>query len=442
MKKGQIWETRPLECWQLAKEIRRSYDGAIAGKDKVLGQGMTSWALDWASAFPAIRVVEDNPVGAMMAAQDEPFARKARLASEVRGWGREICGYHNTCWGAQFLGETSDGNAFPERYFTVPFPCVCDSHIKRGQQCRDFKPIARWTNDFTMYIGERDEKREEAMLDHRNYNTLKLLNEMEVVFGQKLDDEMLFELARNYSDIADIRSEIAYFMTFKPTPLTVKDLYSFFQLRPSPKMGPDVLANFWKSLRDEVEFRVKNKIAAVGSERFRWLEAHPPPWHFLKYYRYMERYGAVCLGSQYSNLRELKIAPDGSYTVRGYTEPAFPDGFGNELTTREDVVRFMTTPDARSPRHWKIEEYIEPYKLNEMMKIYNCDGALLGIWRAGVGCTLTRKEQAMRLRKEGYSVMVYEGAQPGDRVDLDEKRMLEQLDNWMESLGFRILDDE
>ena len=440
MKKSQIWETRPLECWQLAKEIRRSYDGAIAGKDKVLGQGMSGMTLDWSSAFPAIRVVEDNPVGSMMAAQNEPFARKARLACEVRGWGREICGYHGNCWGAQFLGHTADGKPFPERYFTVPFPCVCDSHIKRGQQARDFKPIPRWTNDFTMYIGERDEHREEAMLDHRRYNTLRMLNEMEVVFGQKLDDERLFEMAKAYGQVSQHRTDITYFMTFKPSPLTVKDMYSFFQLRPSPKMGPNVLADFWKSLRDEVEYRVKNQIAAVGNERFRWIEAHPPSWHFLKYYRYMERYGAVCLGSQYSNLREMKINDDGTYKVRDYTEPMYPSDI--ELTTREDAVRFMVTPDARSPRHWKIEEYTEPDKLNQMIKIYNADGALLGLWRCGVGCTLLRKEQAMRLREEGYSVMVYEGSQPGDRVDLDEKRFLEQLDTWMESLGFQMLDDD
>ena len=37
--------------------------------------------------------------------------------------------------------------------------------------------------------------------------------------------------------------------------------------------------------------------------------------------------------------------------------------------------------------------------------------------------------------------MCYEGAQPGDRVDLDEKRMLEQLDNWMESLGLEKLEE-
>ena len=436
---GQRWETRPLECWNLAKEIRRSYDGAIAGKDKVLGQGAAIAALDWTRAFDAIRVVEDNPVGAMMAAQNEPFARKARLACETRGWGREICGYHGNCWGAQFLGHTADGKDFPKRFFTVPFPCVCDSHIKRGQQCRDLEPIARWTTDFTMYIGEKDEKREEAMLEHRSYNMLKMLNEMEVVFGQKLDDEMLFKMAKMYEQMDTIRTDITYYMSFTPTPLTVKDMYSFFQLRPSPKMGPDVLADFWKSLRDEVKWRVENKIAAVGTERFRWIEAHPPPWHYLKYYRYMEQYGAVCLGSQYSNLREMTIHPEGGYTLRSFTEPAYSADM--ELTTREDLVRFMVTPDARAPRHWKIEEYIEPDKLNQMMEIYNADGALLGLWRGGVGCTLLRKEQAARLREDGYSVMVYEGSQPGDRTDLDEKRLLEQLDTWMESLGLQKFDE-
>jgi hypothetical protein len=69
------------------------------------------------------------------------------------------------------------------------------------------------------------------------------------------------------------------------------------------------------------------------------------------------------------------------------------------------------------------------------------DGALLPLWRSGVGCTLTRKEQAMRLRKDGVNVYHYEGNQGGDNTDLDEKRMLEQMDQWMESQGLRRLED-
>ena len=436
--KNQRWETRPLECWQLAKQLRRDYDNSI-GEVKALGNGTTNFLVDWQVAFPAIQVAEDNPIGSMMAAQDEPFARKARLASEVRGWGREICGYHNNCWGAQFLGHTANGKPFPERQFTVPFPCVCDSHIKRGQQCRDFKPIPRWTNDFTMYIGEYDARREEAMLDHRNFNTLKQLNEMETVFGQKLDDERLFELAHNYRLLKQYMQDVSYFMTFTPSPLSVKDMYSFYLLGNLAKIKPELAVNFWKILRDEVEDRVKNRIAAVGNERFRWIEAHPPSWHFLKYYRYMEKYGAVCLGSQYVHFGQFQLErkSDGSIGDRDYlrSDPNM------ELTTREDAVRFMTGPDARWPHHFKIDEYTRPYALNEFADVFNADGALFGLWNAGVGCAVTRKEQAMRLREAGYSVMCFEGAQPGDRVNLDEKRMIEQLDTWMESLGLEKLDD-
>jgi hypothetical protein len=77
----------------------------------------------------------------------------------------------------------------------------------------------------------------------------------------------------------------------------------------------------------------------------------------------------------------------------------------------------------------------------EFAKLMQADGALLAIWRHGVGCTLTRKEQAMYLRDIGLSVIHYEGSQPGDRTDLDEKRLIDQLDSWMESLGLRKLED-
>jgi len=43
----------------------------------------------------------------------------------------------------------------------------------------------------------------------------------------------------------------------------------------------------------------------------------------------------------------------------------------------------------------------------------------------------------MNLKKAGLNVIHYEGSQPGDRTDLDEKRLLDQLDNWMQSLGYR-----
>ena len=437
--KGQIWETRPLEFWKKAKELRATWQNT-QNPNVVLGQG-NIYFCDWQAAFPAIRIMEDNPVGAMMSNKDSYFARTSRLACEIRGWGREICGYHNNCWGQQFLGREADGQPFHYRQFVIPFPCVCDSHAKRGQQCRDFAPVPQWMDDQCMYMGPRDEKREEPMLDHRTYCTLREINDLERIFGQKFDDEKLHKLIHDSALIQEYARDISTIMAkTKPSPLSVKDLYSVYTIGGLTKVDPDETVNFWKIVRDEVQWRADNKIAAVGNERFRWIEAHPPSWHFLKYYRYMEKYGAVCMGSQYTHMEggtQVALQADGSIFAKDrLSYPA-----DTPLITREDAVRFFKTPDAREVKHFKIDEYIRPRALNEFAKIMQADGAVLGLWRCGVGCTMTRKEQAMLLRQDGISVMNYEGSQPGDRTDLDEKRFIEQLDAWMESLGLEKLED-
>ena len=158
----------------------------------------------------------------------------------------------------------------------------------------------------------------------------------------------------------------------------------------------------------------------------------------MKYYRYLEGYGAVCLGSQYSNgagAGSYDLMPDGSVQLKT-DQLTYPDDL--PLETREDIVRKGAGRIARTGG-FKTDEYIERDKIVKFAEFNQADGALLAIWRHGVGCTLTRKEQAMYLRDAGLSVMHYEGSQPGDRTDLDEKRFLDQLDTWMESLGMRML---
>jgi benzoyl-CoA reductase subunit B len=433
----QLWETKPLEIWDYAKSLRAQWEHSIEEKDKLVGQGQT-YAGDWSVCFPAIRVIEDNPVGAGIAAAGNEHARDCRLAMETRGWGREICGYHGNCWGEQFLGHLRDGSGFPFRDFVVPFPDVCDQHAKRGQQAMDLSPIPRWQGDYPMYIGPRDAEREKALVDHRSYCLQKELKDLERVFDQKFDDERYAELIRTRKVEYGYMQEILFLMATVPTPISVKDLYSFYTMGGLTKLAPEVVTDFFRSLRDEVKWRADHRIAAVGNERFRWMEVHPPAWHYLRYYRYMEQYGAVCIGSPYTHAgggAQIEQKPDGSWGPRDLVEyPA-----DAEMLTREDVTRVALTPDARSPYHFKIDEYTRPQSLIEFAQFYKCDGALLPLQRCGVGCDMWRKEQAARLKDAGLSVMLYETSQAGDRTDLDEHGLLDRLDMWMESLGFEKL---
>jgi len=248
-----------------------------------------------------------------------------------------------------------------------------------------------------------------------------------------------------------------------PAPLSIKDLYSIYSLGGLLKLPMEEMLKFWRDVRDEVQWRVDNQIAAVGTERYRWMEAHPPGYYFLKYYRYMEKYGAVCIGSQYTNFTraQFEFSPDGLVRERVYTpvdEYIHPLPDANGITpagieyepvystevpieTREDEIRFIVGADARGPQLFKQDDYWRPYALCEFAKLYKVKGALLPLWRSGVGCTLIRKEQAMRLRNDGINVFHIEGNQGGDNTDFDEKRVLEQLDQWMESQGLRRLDE-
>ena len=436
MAKGQLWETRPLEFWAKAKELRAGWQKSVESKEKIIGQGNTGPECNWADAFPAVTLIEDNPLGAMMQSRNEPFARKARLACEIRGWGREICGYQGNCWGAQFLGYIEDGTPWPKRRMVVPFPCQCDQHIKRGQQARDFENMPMWNGDNPVYFGPNDEAREIPMLEHKTYCNLRVLNDIERIFGQKFDDEKFAELMSADQQVKEYAGEVSLLvLTTIPAPLSAKDLFSVFTIGGLTKIDPEATIQFWKMVRDEVKWRAENQIAAVGNERFRWIEAHPPSWHFMKYYRYMEGYGAVCMGSQYTNIAagSLEIKPDGTPGIR----PSQSYPVDTPIITREDGVRFSGGSEARVNFSYKMDEYIRRDAIVEFAKICKADGALLPIWRHGVGCTLTRKEQAMYLKEAGLSVMHYEGSQPGERTDLDEKRFLDQLDTWMQSQGLR-----
>ncbi|MCL1804499.1 MAG: 2-hydroxyacyl-CoA dehydratase [Clostridiales bacterium] len=437
MSNGQIWETRPLEFWNKAKELRAGWQKSIESKEKVVGQGNTfDLSFDWQAAFPALTIIEDNPVGAMMQNKNEPYARKARLASEIRGWGREICGYQGNCWGGQFLGYIEDGTPWPRRKFVVPMPCVCDQHAKRGQQARDFENMPQWMSDRLMYFGDYDAEREVPMMEHKVYCNFRQVNDIERIFGQRFDEEECIKLMEAGKETREYSKEIAYIMARTiPTPISVKDMYSVYTIGGLTKVDPAATVAFWKMVRDEIKWRADNQIAAVGNERFRWIEAHPPSWHYMKYYRYMEDYGAVCMGSQYSNggANNYFMLPDGTFELR--TDNTYPDDM--PLETREDVLRKGAGIHARPTGGFKTDEYVYRDKIVQFAKFNQADGALLAIWRHGVGCTLTRKEQAMYLRDAGLSVMHYEGSQPGDRTDLDEKRLLDQLDTWMQSLGLR-----
>jgi benzoyl-CoA reductase subunit B len=433
------WETRPLDCWAKAKELRAKFyqDEATAkeqGSFLVEGSDATITA-----GIGNCHVVFCNPLGASIANESTEFARQCRGVTEGLGYGRDIGGYIQNALGAMFSNRGLMGREFHPRDFVMG-NAGCDMHRKHTQIVAEYFGIPFFFSDGIGYYGEPDKERDEARMEFLINQQLELIEWLEKTTGKEFNEEDYVETARSSMRIEALMGDTLACLQHIPSPLDQKSLFSLIVLGTLVRSQQEETEKFWVALRDEMRWRVENNIAALATERFRWVEEEPPPWHFLRYYRYMEEYGAICLGTMYQFV-EWQEQPDGTWTrPKTLLEQGVP------LNTKEDVIRATVSMMGRrsgsqggaghGPIH---EQYIE--RLLRYYYAYRCDGVILPLQRTGIGCVFNMRELALKLEEMGVPLMHYETSHPGNRTDLDENRMLDQLDIFMETRGLRKLED-
>ncbi|NIR17721.1 MAG: benzoyl-CoA reductase, bzd-type, subunit O, partial [Desulfobacterales bacterium] len=77
-----------------------------------------------------------------------------------------------------------------------------------------------------------------------------------------------------------------------------KSMYVFYIIHVLRRHTKEAV-EFFDMLYDELQDRIANDIAGVEYERFRMVHNSQPPWYALHMFRYMEKFGVVCVGSQY-----------------------------------------------------------------------------------------------------------------------------------------------
>ncbi|MFC2021306.1 2-hydroxyacyl-CoA dehydratase [Chloroflexota bacterium] len=437
----RTYETRPLDCWAKAKELRRNfYRNEVDARERGLFLVDAFNSYNTIAGIPNCHTILLQPYGASIAAEGNKFARECRAVSEGMGYGRDQCGYMLNWTGALNSNRGLLGKEFHQRDFAVAESNYCDCNSKHSQVLAEFQGIPHNWTDMVGYYGEPDAERDEARIEYLVTQQLELIEWLEKITGQEFDHENFIETAKGQMRLAAFRADTLACLQHIPSPIDQKSLYSLLPLGSLVRSHQQETEAFWKSVRDEMRWRVENNIAAVATERFRWVELEPPPWFFLRYYRYMEEYGAVCLGTMYQQVR-WEEQPDGTWT-----RPPTPLERGDPFGSSEDVIRARirernggtgSQPVGHGARH---EQYIDRFLRNYWA--YKCNGAFLTLHRSGLGCVFGMREVALRLQEEGIPYAHYETSHPGDRCDLDESRMLEQLDTFMETQGLRKLEVE
>lgn len=429
----KIYKTEPLKCWQKAKELRLQYykNYAEAKEKGGIRWAGGAWTFD---AIPAglgddVYSLTSEPYGASIA-WNKAFALKCQEAVEAKGWARDLCAYIRNYWGSIILNEYLFGGPFPKPDFIFQ-DHICCSHAKWYQIVRYLEgDIPMFCIDIS--VGPYNELNENR-LEYVTGQLLDSIEWLEKITGRKYDDEKLFEAIYNECRTTSLWAEICCYNKNIPAPLDEKSMYSLYVLATLNKHGKEV-ADFYEELRDEVKDRVERGIAAVANERCRLITDTQPPWGFLNMYRYLEKYGAVSVGSLYvfglEGIWEDK--PDGSWGPR-----TTPQQLGIKFKSREEAVRFYADWNLSKPQ-WQ-HFYSPKLKADMIKRIYKewkLNGVILHYNRGCEGLTVGIAEVRLALIKDGIPVMTYEGNM-GDEREFDEAKTYARIDAFMESLGLK-----
>ncbi len=429
----QLYETRQLECWGKAKEIRENYyrDYATAHDRGALRWAGGAWTF---GAIPCglgedVYSITSEPYAASIAANRE-FSNRCLEATERAGYARDLCSYMRNYWGSLLLDEFLWGGPFPKPDF-IWQDHICCSHAKWYQVVTDMEPeIPHFSIDVA--VGPEQEINDNKV----NYLVGQMhdgIEWLEKVTGREYNDDLLIEAVHNECRATSVWAEICNLNKAIPAPLEEKTMYSLYVLGTLMKHSK-VVADFYEELRDEVQDRVNDGIAAVANERCRLMSDTQPPWGFLSLFRYLEEFGAISVGSLYTfgliGLWEVK--PDGTWGPR-----TTPQQLGVEIKDRDHALRVLTEWNLHKPE-W--QHFYSPHVKTDMMvriaKEWSLDGVMLHYNRGCEGLTVGIAENRLGLIEAGYPVMTFEGNM-GDEREFDLARTMTRVDTFMETLGLK-----
>ncbi len=424
------YETKPLQCWQKAKEMIAGYYrdvGTAREQGKVLVAGGSSAVLPLPAGLGDYVFFGAEPYAAVVST-DPQFSLECAEHVEALGFARDLCSYMRNYWGSMFLDRYFFGGEFPKPNFCFTSH-MCDSHAKWFQVVAEHLHVPYVCIDVPLVparYGRLEQKTE--YLISQLWDTIEW---MEKVTGRKYDDERLIEAVNNECESLALQGEICLLQQAIPAPLTQKSMFSLYII-------PHLLGHnregveFCLELRDELKDRVAQKIAGLATERCRLMDDAQPPWYSLKLYRYFEEYGASVIGSHYSYYLggNLVEAEDGTLVA-----PKLPAERGRPMKTREDALRAMVEFYLEKPvlpAYLSVEEKND--QLVKLVRQWHVDGMVFHLNRGCEALALGQMENRLHLLKEGLPVMSYEG-NTGDKREFDEAEVADRVESFMESLG-------
>ena len=429
------WETRPLDSWQRCKELRmEAYREVTTAREDgfLIATGSVGDSVILPAGLGPYVHLGAEPYGAAVSA-DPGLAQDCTEAYEAMGFARDTCAYFRNYLGSMYLDRYFTGGPFPKPDIIVQTH-TCDTHSKWFQIVAEHYDMPFFGLD--VMPGPSSGLGLDRRVSYLAEQLFDCIEWMERVTGREYQDELFIEAIHNECEAETLFAESCYLNQSIPAPLDQKMLFTLYTPAAAFRYKKET-ADFYRMLRDEVNDRVQDRIAAVPSERCRLLHDSQPPWFFLRLYRIMEQYGAVCVGSQYCFTFSNLILGDDERGVPGKT----PRQMGLQLKTREDAVRFYAWKALSRPA-WEGMFHSASEKNRHVLTMvdqWHIDGVIIHLNRGCEGLAQNQLETRLALLDADIPTMTYEGNM-ADKREFDEAQVVDLLESFMENLGLRKLE--
>ncbi|MFQ5826866.1 MAG: 2-hydroxyacyl-CoA dehydratase, partial [Dehalococcoidia bacterium] len=422
-----LYETKPLECYQYMKEVRRNYVRRLwSAKDRG-GAVFVGGYADLTSLPMGLGDINPFGFGPYFARilRDKRLAIQCHEAMESRGFGHDICGTLRTNLGSAYLNfqnrAPSGEYVHPDFILEVH---MCEAQSKTAQLYAEHYKVPMFSIDMPMVPSEHDPRIKRNYLAAQLYEAIDW---MQKVTGKEFQDELFLKAVRNEWRSRWYWARTCELQKATPAPLDLRLLNSYAAMTLTSNRTNEG-ANAIQMLYEETEQRVRDKVASLATERCRLLHEGQPPYYYPPFLKFPREFGATVIGGRtiFTLFGAFMVDDEGVYHI---AQP--PWERGQELRTREDGVKALVelfTEYARQPPDFLIGPKIK--EVPRVAQDWHADGVILHQDISCKGGAAGLVESRHALQEVGIPTMLYEASNPDPR-DLSEAQVMDRLESFL-----------
>jgi benzoyl-CoA reductase/2-hydroxyglutaryl-CoA dehydratase subunit BcrC/BadD/HgdB len=432
------YETKPIECWNKMKELRRArfrnnWEARKRGDLVIMGMHMGMKAL-WAG-FGDYAAMSLSPYWTGIK-RDKTQLLDVLEDIESRGYGRQVCGALRIHLYQYFKGTAVIS---PKGEKMLP------DFIWQNNFCPQVSKLAYHISQELgvpyVYAESPSAGPTEGTRKYMVSQLFDAIEQAEKITGRKYDDEKLIEGTRCEIQTYKLVSEICMMNKNIPAPLHGRQLASLNLVATNGAHTKESVS-FYKELLDEVKFRAQNGIAGSAVEKMR-LSMESFPWPYPEFFKYPEFYGAAVVAGDHLFLNaQFEQGENGEWVPRKEA-----DEICANLRTREDALNALAwlwlagiDVNHHGVQNWNIEKAVE-YPIR-MARDWKCDGMILS---ANLDCWQQMHygpETKLLADKLGIPNMLFYSIL-GDMRQFDQNLVRKQFDEFLtKSLGLTKIENE